>query len=250
METIHTTEARALADLQKKDTAIDALKARLADIPLKIKGLNAAFAGKKAAMLAAREAFLSLQSRKKDLELRIAEAEEGIRKHQAQLNQVKDNAAFKALLTEIEGDKAAKDELETGVLTLLEEIDKASVQDKALQAEVKTVEDAKNAEVAALEAAAKEAAAALETASGERAASAGAISPDLLERYEAIRGARAGLALAAVHEEPSTGKLTCSGCHMGLTPQKAVDVKKSDTLTFCPDCRRLMYLEKTVYGQP
>ena len=250
METIHTTEARALADLQKKDLAIDALKARLADIPLKIKGLNAAFAGKKAAMLAAREAFLSLQSRKKDLELRIAEAEEGIRKHQLQLNQVKDNAAFKALLTEIDGDKAAKDELETGVLTLLEEIDKASVQDKALQAEVKQGEDAKNSEVAALETAAKDAAAALEAAAAARAVSAAAIDAGLLEKYEAIRAARAGLALAAVHEEPSTGKLTCSGCHMGLTPQKAVDVKKADTLTFCPDCRRLMYLEKTVYGQP
>jgi predicted nucleic acid-binding Zn-ribbon protein len=248
MEILHTPEARALADLQKRDLAIDALKARVADIPVKIKGLNAAFAGKKAAMLAAREAFLSLQSRKKDLELRIAEADEGIRKHQLQLNQVKDNAAFKALLTEIDGDKAAKDELETGVLTLLEEIDKASVQDKALQAEVKVVEDAKNTEVAGLEAAAKEAAAALAAAAAERAAAAAGIDAGLLEKYEAIRGARAGLAVAPVHEEPATGKLTCSGCHMGLTPQKAVDVKKPETFTYCPECRRLMYSEKTLYG--
>jgi len=101
METIHTPEARALADLQKRDTALDALKARAAAIPQKIKGVNAAFAGRKAEMLAAREAFLALQSRKKDLELKIAEAEEGIRKHQLQLNQVKDNAAFKALLADI-----------------------------------------------------------------------------------------------------------------------------------------------------
>lgn len=249
METLHTTEARALADLQKRDTAIDALKARAAAIPVKIKGVNAVFAGKKAAMLAAREAFLSLQSRKKDLELRIAEAEEGIRKHQLQLNQVKDNAAFKALLTEIDGDKAAKDEMETGVLTLLEEIDKASVQDKALQAEVKVVEDAKNSEVAALEAEAKGTAAAIEAAAAERAAAAAALDEGLLERYEAVRASRAGLAVAAVHEEPATGKLTCSGCHMGLTPQKAVDVKKPDTFTFCPECRRMMYSEKTLYGQ-
>lgn len=249
METIHTTEARALADLQKRDTAIDALRARGEQIPLKVKAIEAAFAGKKAEMLGAREAYLSLQSRKKDLELRIAEADEGVRKHQLQLNQVKDNAAFKALLAEIDSDKAAKDELETGVLTLLEEIDRASVQDKALQAEVKKVEEAKNAEAAALEAAAGELAASLAVSTEARAAAAAAISPDLLEKYEAIRAGRGGLAVAAVHEERATGKLSCSGCHMGLTPQKAVDLKKPDTFTYCADCRRLMYLEKTVYGQ-
>jgi len=248
METIHTVEARALADLQKRDTAIDSLKARAAEIPLKLKALEAAFAGKKAEMLGAREAYLSLQSRKKDMELRIAEAEEGVRKHQLQLNQVKDNAAFKALLAEIDNDKAAKDELETGVLTLLEEIDRASVQDRALQAEVKKVEEAKNAEAAALLSAAAELAASLAVSTEARAAAAAAISPDLLEKYEAIRAGRGGLAVAAVHEEQATGKLSCGGCHMGLTPQKALDVKKPDTLTYCADCRRLMYLEKTIYG--
>ncbi len=249
METIHTVEARALVELQKRDTALDALRARAADIPRKIKAAEAAFAGKKAEMLGAREAYLALQSRKKDLELRIAEAEEGIRKHQVQLNQVKDNSAFKALLAEIETDKAAKDELETGVLTLLDEIDRASGQDKALQAEVKKVEEAKNAEVAALQAAAAALAAELAAAEGVRAAAAAAITPELVERYEAVRANRAGLAVVAVHEEPSTGKLSCGGCHMAVTPQKAVDVKKPDTLTYCPDCRRLLYREKTLFGQ-
>ena len=246
METIHTPEARALADLQKRDTALDALKALAAAIPQKIKGLNAAFAGRKAEMLAAREAFLALQARKKDLELRIAEAEEAIRKHQLQLNQVKDNAAFKALLAEIENDKAAKDELETGVLTLLEEIDKASGQDRALQAEVKKVEDAKNSEVAALEAEAVRAAAGLEAAAAARAAAAAALDAGLLEKYESVRASRAGLAVAPVKED-AAGHLSCSGCHMGLTPQKALDVKKPDTFAFCAECRRFMYSEKTLY---
>lgn len=246
METIHTPEARALADLQKRDTALDALKARAAAIPQKIKGVNAAFAGRKAEMLAAREAFLALQSRKKDLELKIAEAEEGIRKHQLQLNLVKDNAAFKALLAEIEHDKAAKDELETGVLTLLDEIDKASGQDKALQAEVKRLEESKNAEVAALEAEAVRDAAEIEAGAAARAAAAAGIDAGLLEKYEAVRGSRAGLAVAPVKEDAS-GKMNCSGCHMGLTPQKALDVKKPDTFAVCAECRRFMYSEKTLY---
>lgn len=248
METIHTPETRALVELQRRDTAIDGMAARAAAVPVKIAELKAAFEAKKASMSAAREALMALQSRKKDAELKIAEAEEGIRKHQLQLNQVKDNAAFKALLAEIDHDKAVKDELETGVLTLLEEIDRASSADKAVQAEVKSIEVIMQAQAAELGAEAAALAADLEKARAARAAAAAALTPDLLERYEAIRGGRAGLAVAAVHEEPATGKLSCGGCHMGLTPQKAVDVKKADTLTFCPECRRLMYLEKTVFG--
>ncbi len=248
MEIVHTADAGKLAELQKKDSAIAAFKARGAEIPLKIKKLNAAFEEKKASMSAAREALQALQAKKKEMELGIAEADEGIRKHQRELNLVKDNGAFKALLSEIDHDKAAKDALETEVLILLEDIDKASVRDKAIQAEVKVIEASKDSEVSALEAAAREISAGLSGAEKERAAAAGGIDPELLEKYEALRAARGGLAVAEVHEEPATGKLTCSGCHMGLTPQKAVDIRKPDTFAVCAECRRFMYLEKTIFG--
>ncbi len=249
MEIIHTVEAKALVELQKRDTAIDALAARTAAIPAAIAALNAAFARKKASMSAAREALQTLQVKKKDSELKIAEAEEGIRKHQRELNLVKDNNAFKALLSEIENDKKGKDELETVVLFLLEEIDKASVQDKATQAEVKQMEAGLKSEIAALEVSSKEFSSKLESARAERAAAASAITPDLLEKYENIRTNRGGLAVAPAHEDPATpGKFSCGGCHMSLTPQKTLDIKKTDTLTFCQDCRCLMYLEKTLFS--
>jgi predicted nucleic acid-binding Zn-ribbon protein len=238
METIHTVEAKALVELQKRDTALDALAAVVAGVPVKVAGLNAVFEEKKKSMGAAREALQALQVKKKGVELKIAEADESIRKHQRDLNLVKDNNAFKALLSEIEHDKQAKDGLETDELVLLEEIDKAAVQDKLIQAEVKKTEGFKDAEISALEA---EGRAAVEKLAAAR-------NPDLLERYESLRANRKGLAVAAVHEEAGTGKLSCGGCHMSLTPQKTLDVKKADTLTFCQDCRCLLYLEKTIFG--
>jgi hypothetical protein len=249
METIHTTEAKALVELQKRDTAIDALAARVADVPVKITALNVAFEVKKRSMGAAREALTALQVKKKDVELKIAEADEGIRKHQRELNLVKDNNAFKALLAEIDNDKKKKDELETEELILLEEIDKAAVQEKLIQAEVKKMEEFRNSELSALETAGREAAGKLALEKDERAAAASSLNSDLLEKYETLRANRGGLAVAAVHEEPQTGKLSCGGCHMSLTPQKTLDVKKQDTLTFCQDCRCLLYLEKTIYGE-
>jgi len=249
MEIIHTIEVRALVELQKKDADMDVKKAVADGVPVKIAALNAAFEAKKRSMSAAHEALIALQVKKKDSEIKIAEADEGIRKHQRELNLVKDNNAFKALLSEIENDKKNKDELETGILFLLEEIDKASVQDKVIREEVKKIEETMKAEVAALEATAKEIAAGLEAAKTERAAAAAALNPDLLEKYENIRVNKKGLAVAAVHEDHETGKLSCGGCHMSLTPQKALDVKKHDAFAVCQDCRRLMYLEKTVYPE-
>ncbi|MCM2266639.1 MAG: hypothetical protein NDI60_02570 [Elusimicrobiales bacterium] len=248
MEIVHTTEVRALVELQRKDTAIGALTARAAEVPVKLAALRKAFEDKKLSMAAAKEALCALQVAKKDAELRIAEAEEGIRKHQRELNLVKENDAFKALLSEIERDKAVKDELETRELLILEEIDKAAVLEKAEAAEVKKLEGVMNSEAAALEASAAELAAAIEAAKKDRDEAAADISPDLLDKYEAIRASRAGLAVAAAYQDPATGKYSCGGCHMSLTPQKTVDIKKQDAFAVCADCRRLMFLEQTING--
>lgn len=248
MDTIHTDNARSLADLQKKDSVIAALKAEADGVPKRIAAINKTFEDKKASMSAAREALMALQSKKKELELGIAEADEGIRKHQRELNMVKDNNAFKALLSEIDHDKASKDELETAVIVLLDEIDRAAAADKAVQAEVKVIEGAKDGEIAALEAEGREIAARLAAAEAERSGLAGKIEPALLEKYEAVRASRAGVAVVAVQEDGPAGKLSCGGCHISLTPQKTLDVKKADTFAVCGECRRFMYLERTIYG--
>ncbi|HBA61292.1 MAG TPA: hypothetical protein DCZ92_10855 [Elusimicrobia bacterium] len=248
MEIIQTTEVRALVDLQKMDTHGDALAARAAAVPVKIAALEAAFEEKKNSMTAAKDALVALQVKKKDLELKIAEAEERIRKHQRDLNAVKENNAFKALLSEIETCQKERDGFETEVLLLMEEVDKAAAVDKTMKGEIKGIEDKKNAEAAVLEAEKKALDAEIAQAAALRAAAAAAITPALVEKYEHLRGRRAGLAIACVHEDPATGKFSCGGCHMSLTPQKMVDVKKKDAFALCADCRRMIFLERTVYG--
>ena len=150
MDLLPTMEVKALVELQRMDTALDALAAKAASVPVKIAALEAVFEAKKKSMSAAHDALQALQLKKKNSELEIAEADEGIRKHQRDLNAAKENNAFKALLSEIETCKNQKDELETRVLTLLEEIDLAIKEDARLKAEVKQIEGAKNLEVAAL----------------------------------------------------------------------------------------------------
>jgi len=245
MEILRTPEAAALAALQKRDTAIAALSARVAGVPARIKAIEGGLAASKAELLGAREVSASLAARKKDAELKLGEVEAAAAKHQRELDVVMDNAAFKALLAEIDGDKASADALETELLGLLDDIEKAASREKAL-AEAFGVEEARAKERAGAEAAeGRGLAAELEAARAARDKAAAGITPDLLARYEELRAGRAGLAVAAVRE--AGGKLSCGGCHMALTPQKALDVMKPDTLAVCQECRRLMYHERTLF---
>jgi len=247
MKLMHTTEVRALVELQGKDRAVDELAGKIASVPEEIGEINRAFEEKRESMNAAKETLVRLQVAKKSKELAIAEKDEEIRKHQRDLNMVKENNAFKALLSEIETAKKAKDDIETEILGLMDDVDKAGIEDKRLQQEVKKLEEEKNLRVKELEAAKINFEAALEAAKAGRADSAAKISEAVLEKYEFIRSQRKGLAIAHIKED-KTGHISCGGCNMGLTAQKIVDVKTHDALVFCDNCQRMIYLDKTVYG--
>lgn len=248
MNLMHTTEIRSLIDLQARDKAMDDLARKIAAVPLEIQALNDTFEEKKSTMNTAKDALIKLQVEKKSGELLIAEKEEEIKKHQRDLNAVKDNIAFKALLTEIERARKDQGETETVVLGLMEAVDKAAAEDKRLQQEVKKLEEEKNLRIKELEAAKTGMETGLEAAKAGRADAAGKIGGEIMEKYEFIRSRREGLAIAHIMED-KTGHISCGGCNMGLTAQKIVDIKTPDALVFCDNCQRMIYLDKTVNSQ-
>lgn len=244
---MHSTEIKSLIDLQTKDKFILDTGLKIRSVPEEIERLNAIFNEKKASMNTAKETLIKLQVEKKAKELLIAEKDEEIKKHQRDLNMVKENNAFKALLAEIERAKKDQGDIETEILMLLEAVDKAVVEDKKLQQEVAKLEAEKNIKVRELEAEKTALAASLEAAQAERGAYAAKIGPELLEKYEFIKEQRQGVAIVAIKED-KTGKISCGGCNIGLIPQKVVDIKKPDTLVFCDNCQRIIFLPKTIYG--
>ncbi|OGS52348.1 MAG: hypothetical protein A3J79_05085 [Elusimicrobia bacterium RIFOXYB2_FULL_62_6] len=244
---MHCTEIKALIELQARDKDIADMTARLAAIPADIERITAAFEEKKGTMNTARETMLALQVEKKNKEILILERDEEIRKHQRELNAIKDNKAYKALLSEIETARKAKDEIETEILELMDSVDTAVAEDKKLQQEVKKLEEEKNRTVAELGAAKTDLAAGIEAAKAGRAEFSAKIAPEIMEKYEFIREQRQGLAIVEVKEDKS-GKISCGGCNISLIPQKAVDLKRPDILVFCDNCQRVIYLKKTVYG--
>lgn len=67
------------------------------------------------------------------------------------------------------------------------------------------------------------------------------IRPDLINKYERIRKAKNGIAVAPLVKEAS-----CGGCFQQIPPQIIIELKKREKLTNCEYCGRILYIESDV----
>src|SRR5207244_10281573 len=74
---------------------------------------------------------------RKAKELEVADKEAAIKKHQNELNAVKSNEAFKALMHEIDRAKAEKNQIEDAILQLMEEAEAVVRAEKDEQVQTK-----------------------------------------------------------------------------------------------------------------
>lgn len=243
MSTLPVKDIKLLIKLQEKDRILDDMRSRACAIPARIQELRDSFEEKKNLASAEKEAATRLQVRKKELELELKEKEDGIRKHETEINQIKSNDAYKALLLEIGKAKKEKDSIETEILKLLEDVDAAVKNEKKVQQALREAEAENQREMAALEAEKNRLEGEIKSLEGERAAFSSGVDSDAVSRYEHIRAQRKGLAVVPI--KPRSGKdgggASCGGCNIALTPQSQVDVKKKDALVICDNCQRIIY---------
>ena len=63
------------------------------------------------------------------------------------------------------------------------------------------------------------------------------IPAGMLRKYEQIKGIGRGVAVVSVWKE------VCDGCHMSIPLNCTMNCRKSDNLTTCPNCNRIIYWE-------
>lgn len=230
-----------LAAVQEVDEKILKLEKEILSLPIMIENLNKEFESAKNELNKIKEEIKHLLSRKKDMENQIQEIEENIRKSQRELNEVKSNDAFKALLVQIENLKKNKDEVETKELELLEEIDKISVEEKNAQNEYKIKEEEKNRKIKEIELKETHLKEEVEKLKKKREELVVTVEPELLARYDNIRTKKNGIALVSVKTDGKN--YFCGGCNMKLTPDQAVNIHKKNTIVICENCSRMMFLK-------
>ena len=231
-----TKEAlRALVALQEKDKVLDVIQKEIDSVPPRIASLKADLEGEKRHMDAAKAKILELEKKKKTKELDAAAQDEAARKHQGQLNDLKSNEAYKAMQVEIEKEKAAAGDIETEILVIMEEIDKARVEEKAAAVEYKKTEDFSKKDLEKLEAEMSHAKGTFEAAKTERDVVAAAVAPADIKIYNHIRSRGKPDAVVPVIDGH------CGSCQMNLSPSMTLEVAKLKTLVTCESCQRILY---------
>jgi predicted nucleic acid-binding Zn-ribbon protein len=230
---------RSLLALQEKDLELDRLTAGLAAIPGKIAALQSQIQAAKTALEDAKKESTQLQMIRKQKELDLETHETAIRKYSLDLNAVKTNDAYRALLGEIEKAKKEKSTLEDQILLLMEQSDQASRVLKEKEAAFKRDENDLLKQIADWETKQKELQQQIAERQAQRSEAVGGLPQNIAEHYERVRRAKKGAALVPIHKEQ------CSGCHMKVSQNLINEVRRGQKLIPCESCSRIVYLEES-----
>ena len=158
-----------------------------------------------------------------------------ILKYRTQLNQIKSNTEYQALLKEI--NKAEEDirQVEDVELDLMDRLDKLQPLLKQEQAQLKDLTSKADAEKTELQKRIKLIETEQAQLKGEREQLIATADADVLSRYERLLKSKGDLAIVAIKHG------NCGGCHLNLPPQIVHAAKGEKELTSCSYCGRILY---------
>jgi predicted nucleic acid-binding Zn-ribbon protein len=226
---------KLLIALQEKDTELDQARGQTSDIPQKIAEKNAEITALRNEVEAKKKNLSQLQLKKKEKELELSTKEGEIKKHSTELNAVKTNDAYRALMIEIESLKQDKSNLETEILEIMVSIDTEASHSKEDEKTFKTKEAAIKAEIENLESELKKFQEAAQQKESERNEFAKTIPSEILRKYTFVRESREGLAIVPIDGE------TCSGCRIQIRPQIINELYREKEIITCESCSRILY---------
>jgi predicted nucleic acid-binding Zn-ribbon protein len=224
-----------LIELQKMELEAGKLSAKEKDLPARMKSLEEEFTALCGAVEADREQLEALRRCRREKDSQLKAGQESLKRTRERLFEVKNNKEYQSMLKEIEAFEAKNGKIEDEIIALLDEMERAEAVVKAKDDELETQRLDFEAEKSKL-------ALALDALAGELAECHRSserikkeIPPEILRKYQQIKGVGRGVAVVSVWKE------ICDGCHMSIPPQQYNELQKSNGLMTCPNCNRIIY---------
>jgi predicted nucleic acid-binding Zn-ribbon protein len=227
-----------LVELQKNDTDAERARTLLSGISEKQRAVEEKLAS---AAAAREEAEADLEGLRKDyraLESDLKVNLDLIRKSKSLLPGVKSNKEYQALLKQVEEMEKKNSRVEDDMLALLDRIEAGEKALEQRKQDCLLAEEAFKAEKVRLEEEVRKGEMHLDELTEGRDRIARSAPPDLLETF-----ARTQNLVGSPMIVPVRGT-TCEGCNMSIPPQLANELRRFESLNFCPFCNRLIYWER------
>jgi predicted nucleic acid-binding Zn-ribbon protein len=226
-----------LVKLQECDSQLVSLSLKKIKLPEKIAKLEEEFHLFRSGIEQNKRKYDELKARHIESENKIKKINEGMVKTKERLLEVKNNKEYQAILKEIEIAESSRGDIETEIISILEELDKLSilvkkdeeilgqhrneyeVEKKIIETDLSTID----ADAASWE--------------QKRADLKKDVSAEILARYEKVKKRNNGVGVISVWKQ------VCNGCHMNIPPQLYNELQKTTELLSCPNCNRIMYFQ-------
>ena len=225
----------ALIALQALDSAAEALRKRLADMPAAEQAIATALGAARASVDAEKARIQENTQARRALEKDIAGVDTRLARFDDHKAAVKTNHEYTALLHEISTAKAEKDAIEERLLVLMEEGDTLAAGLKTAERALTEEEDRGRKAKAALETDRGQIDKELTHLSSERARESREVDTALLSKYSQLLKQRKGIAVSKM-----TGEI-CEACHVRLRPQIFNTVRRNEEIIQCDTCQRILF---------
>lgn len=188
----------------------------------------------------AQAAASAAEGQSRDVEVRIAKLRE-------QMNAVRSNKEYQALLVEVNTLKIDKGRMEDVALEHLTKVDELRGRLAEVQAKIEEHKRLVAVAQSHVDAARAEVGQQLDEVTGQRNAVAEGIPPEVRQNFDRLCEEHEGEPMATIIEEDRRRmEYTCGGCYMGI-PRERVNAllsRRADLVT-CPSCGRYLYVDES-----
>jgi uncharacterized protein len=179
-----------------------------------------------------------LVKKRRDREKALEELQDKIKKMKARVSEIKTNKEYQAHLREIEASEKEISKIEEEILVIMEELDVHQKQQRELEGKLSVEVEKLKAFRNELDLDVRKHEKELSELRERRAGIVKQIDPSVYDLYMALLKSGNGSAVTRTRNE------VCMGCNMNIPPQLFVEIRKSEELIQCPQCRRILYYEE------
>lgn len=237
MENVTSEQIDTLVEFQKKETEIAGIKVFLNNSPEKLDVFDEKINEFQQALEEKELDFKKMKKKYRENESDVQVNLEKIKKKDIQLMSIKSNKDYQALLTAIEDLKTQNSGLEDEMIEFLDVLDDNEAALSKERAEFSLIKDQILTEKNELEQKCENERKKLSDLNSDLNKISEKVAPDLMKRYNSIREKIKGVAIAAAKNS------VCQACYINIPPQMYNELYKSDTLNFCPNCQRIIYVK-------
>jgi uncharacterized protein len=231
-------QIKVLVKLQHLDAESIRIKSTLNDVSKKLKHLDSSLEEIEQTIKDQESVLDGLKKQYRDYESDVKLNLAKINKSQEKLRSVKTNKEYQSLLKEIEDVKSKNSSIEDIMIECLDRIDEAEAIIATKKDEYLQLSDHIKSEKQSIEHDAEIDKKKLDELDTDRKNVSGLIDAQLLKIYLVIKEQQEGLAVVPVKDA------VCHGCNVNLPPQLYNELFRYDSLKFCPNCHRIIYLKE------